>query len=310
MKNCTRKNGMVTWGKLLVLVGCLSGVIGTVPAFCDVPGSRYVRITKDATGQPQGLETSIVRLVPGAATATEGAAFPADGYVDLVAAVHVGELAYYQALNQRFKDYDAVLYELVAPKNFDVSAQRAEANPGNQHPISMLQLGMRSVLKLEFQLDQIDYRAANLVHADMSPEELSSSMAARNESFLGMMLKAMAAASAKESRGEGKPPDMSSMFLLMFGDSRAIALRRLMAREFEDIDVLLDAINGTEGSSIITERNKVAVRELAKALAKGKRKIAIFYGGAHMPDFERQLAKAHGLTPSAPEWLLAWRLAP
>ncbi len=310
-----------------LLRGCLfcfffigQGLFGLeyVPAFGQVASlqdtslraqsSRYVRISRDSRDEPQALETSIVRLLPPA----EGgdSSFPHDGYVDLIAAVHVGELAYYEELNRRFQGYDAVLFELVAPKNFDVSAQKRETSPRGQHPISLLQMGMKSILKLEFQLDRVNYKAPNFVHADMSPEELSTSMASRNESFMGMLLKAMAAASAKESRGEGKPPDVGSLFLLMFDDARALALRRIMAREFEDIDMLLDTLNGTEGSSIITERNKVALRELGKVLGQGKRRIAIFYGGAHMPDFERQLGQSYGLKPSDPEWLLAWRLAP
>src|SRR5689334_14241553 len=38
-----------------------------------------------------------------------------DGFrVDLVAAVHIGDAAYYQSLNNRFKQYDVVLYEMVS----------------------------------------------------------------------------------------------------------------------------------------------------------------------------------------------------
>ena len=296
---------------LLLFLLSFATVLISSRAAAEERSSKFVRIAREENGEPLSLDTSIVRMSPlGAAPVTLAEPFPSGGYVDLVAAVHVGEAAYYEELNRRFKNYDVVLFELVAPKNFDVSARRAETDPRSQHPISLLQLGLRSVLKLEFQLDKINYKAPNFVHADMSPEELSSSMTARNESFLGMLIKAMAAASAKESRGEGKPPDISSMFLLMFGDARAVALRRIMAREFEDIDVLLDALNGTEGSSIITERNKVAVREVANALSKGKNKIAIFYGGAHMPDFERQLSANYGLVASDPEWLLAWSLSP
>ena len=41
----------------------------------------------------------------------------ASGFVvDLIGAVHVGEKSYYEALDKQFEDYDAVLYELVAPE--------------------------------------------------------------------------------------------------------------------------------------------------------------------------------------------------
>ena len=36
--------------------------------------------------------------------------------VDLIGAVHIGDVAYYAAAQRRFEQYDALLYELVAPK--------------------------------------------------------------------------------------------------------------------------------------------------------------------------------------------------
>ena len=67
---------------------------------------------------------------------------------------------------------------------------------------------MKNVLKLEFQLDCIDYSVPNMVHADMSPEEFSQSMKDRGESFLKMFLRAMGQAMAL-SRPADRIPELT-----------------------------------------------------------------------------------------------------
>ena len=47
---------------------------------------------------------------------------------------------------------------------------------GSNHPISLLQNGMKDLLELEFQLKGIDYTRKNMVHADMSPDQFAESM--------------------------------------------------------------------------------------------------------------------------------------
>jgi hypothetical protein len=259
--------------------------------------SSYVRISRDESRDPISLDTSIVRLTKEDATGSSS--------VDLVSAVHIGEASYYEALNRRFESYDAVLFELVAESDVHQSGQ---IKGDSSHPISALQQSLKNWLKLEFQLDAIDYGAKNFVHADMTPAQLSGAMVRRGESFFTLMLRAVSASAARESQGGGRPPDLSSMFLLLFDESRAIALRRIIASEFEGVDDLLATINGPEGSAILTDRNTVALTVLEKAMAQGKRKIAIFYGGAHMPDIETRMITDRGFTKSGIEWLVAWRL--
>ena len=107
--------------------------------------------------------------------------------VDLVGAVHVGEKDYYEQLNQLFTSYDAVLYELVAPEGTRIEPGKSRSS---RIAVSYIQNLMKDVLKLEFQLDRIDYTKPNMVHADMSPQEFSQSMKDRDESFLKMFLQA------------------------------------------------------------------------------------------------------------------------
>ena len=93
----------------------------------------------------------------------------ADGVtVRLVSAVHIGEKAYYQAMEQSFAGDDAVLYELVKPK--DAPAPAKGERPASGSGIGDLQRMLKDVLKLDFQLDAIDYSAKNFVHADLDAE--------------------------------------------------------------------------------------------------------------------------------------------
>ena len=99
--------------------------------------------------------------------------------VDLVGAVHVGDRAYYADLNDRFRQYDALLYELIAPAGM-IPDPDAERRPGL---LSSAQIAMTQALGLSYQLYEVDYDKPNFVHADLSPDELAASMEERGESM-------------------------------------------------------------------------------------------------------------------------------
>jgi hypothetical protein len=256
---------------------------------------RFLRVVRDQDQTPKALETAIVRCVP----VGRGKKGPT---VDLVAAVHVAEKSYYQQLNREFAGYDVVLYELVAPEGTKVP----QGGGGGGSPVSFLQRAMKNLLELEFQLDEIDYRRKNMVHADMSPEQFSKSMSDRGESMVAMFLRMMGYAIARQ-QGSDKATD-GQLLLALFDKNRALALKRLMAEEFEDMEGSLTAIDGPEGSTLISERNKVALKVLGEQLGAGKRKIAIFYGAGHMSDFQSRLREQFHLRPVSTRWLVAWKL--
>ncbi len=62
----------------------------------------------------------------------------------------------------------------------------------------------------------------------------------------------------------------------------------------------------TIGTILIADRNKAALKVLQKEIAKGKKKIGIFYGAAHMPDFEKRLRDDFDLKKDKEEWITAW----
>ena len=251
---------------------------------------KFIRVQRDKRDRPISLDTSIVTYKSPKSNLQ----------VDLVGAVHVGDQSYYDDLNQRFRDYDVLLYELVAPEGTRVP----QGGGRSQHPVGQMQQGMKSMLELEYQLEKINYHAKNFVHADMTPEEFSKSMKDRNESFLQIMFRMMGQASAQQSKGKG-PSDFDMLFAL-FAKDRARRLKQAMAVQFEDIEGQMKALQGPDGSTLITERNKKALAVLKKEIKSGKKKIGIFYGAGHFPDMSKRLVEDFGLTPVSEDWIEAW----
>jgi hypothetical protein len=262
------------------------------------PKSKFLRLRRDDKGEPVALETAVVRYVPADDT-RDGLA------VDLVGAVHVGEKGYYEELNRLFTAYDALLYELVAPEGTRIPKDGRREGGGN--PVSALQLGMKSMLELEFQLERVDYSKENFVHADMSPEEFSKSMSERGESFLQMFFRMMAQGMAAQNKNVEGTSDVELLFAL-FAKDRAFRLKRTLAGQFENMEGALSAFNGPDGSTIITERNRKAFEVLASQIKAGKKKIGVFYGAGHLSDMEQRLFKDFNLKRGDEKWLTAWSL--
>ena len=77
------------------------------PLLVWAAANPYARVDTEADGDPRALQLAITRFVP--------AADRSGATVDLIAAIHIADAAYYAELNRRFADYDSLLYELVAP---------------------------------------------------------------------------------------------------------------------------------------------------------------------------------------------------
>jgi hypothetical protein len=299
----------------LPLLARLAMIALLAPAWPPAPASAepavaeevaFLRLVRDDAGSPVSLDTSIVRYreTPEAA-ARAGRREPVE--VDLVGAVHLGGKPYYDTLDRVFRGYDAVLYELVAPDNARVP------KPGRKPAgaIGSAQQGLTKMLGLAFQLEEIDYGARNFVHADLSPKEFEAAMAKRGESWWSMFFKLMKEGTARadrDARKGGSDVGFGDLFGLLFGNDREVRLRRIMAEQFTDMEVLTAAFGGEEGSSLITDRNAAALDVLRDQIARGRRRIAIFYGAAHMDDFDERLRQDFGMEPVETDWLEAWDL--
>jgi len=266
-------------------------------------GTDWVRVEFDAQKKPVAMQTAIVRYT-GQATGADGQ--KRDVTVDLIGAVHVGDVAYYNDLNKKFTQYDALLYELVAPPGTVVEPGRAASST---HPVGIMQNGMKTMLELDHQLERIDYKKPNFVHADMSPDQFAKAMEDRNESFLQMYFRLLGTALAQQADQSGSRPSDFDVFAALFAKDRPRRLKVILAQQMADMESLLVSFGGDQGSAIITDRNKIAFQVLKDQLAGGKTRVGVFYGAGHLQDMDQRLRKDFGLTPSAITWVTAWRLA-
>jgi hypothetical protein len=225
----------------------------------------------------------------------------------LFGAVHIADAKCYQELNDRFTACDALLYELVA----DPSVRPRRDQDRGFDPVRLLQQGLRNSVELAFQLDEIDYQAPNFVHADMTPEQFAASMAERGESLLtilGNMLLAGATAPRADADGDsGEVPAPAPRFDLVrafrSGEGRHL-LRLTLAQQLEAMEAL--SIGGPAGSTLLEGRNEVCLQVLQQELARGRRRLGIYYGAAHLPHLERRLCGDLGFTKVGHEWVVAW----
>lgn len=259
------------------------------------PTGKYLRLLRDDDKRPVELQTAVVRFEP-ADEKHRGLS------IDLIAAVHIGEQSYYGRLNERFRDYDALLYELVAPEGTRVPKGGVKST----HPVSLLQRSLKDFLDLDFQLDHVDYQPKNFVHADMTPKMFEKSMKDRGETVWTLLLRALGQSMAQEPEGDGWGD--VRMLMALIDKNRALQVKRLLAEQFEDLEGIASAFDSADGSTLVTERNKRALQVLRKEIASGKRRLAIFYGAAHMPDMARRLMADLNVQPVQEEWLTAWDL--
>jgi hypothetical protein len=213
--------------------------------------------------------------------------------VELIGAVHIADKAYYGKLNERFKDYDAVLFEMIGGENIAGKAD-ADQDPSGLHKIYDM---AAKFLNLTGQLQSIDYTAPKLVHADLTLEEFSNMQEERGESLLGFALKA-----GKQAPEKTNQPDPAKLLAAMLsGKSDLVKLEIIHTLGQGD-----DQIAAFAGESvIISDRNRRCIEVLQRELGAGKRKLAVFYGAAHFPDMEKRLLKM-GFKRVAQDWLTAW----
>lgn len=257
--------------------------------------TAFTRISEDQYGQPQALQVAIASYAL------------SSGFrqvrVDLISAIHIGDQPYYANLNERFRTYDALLYELIAPK--DSIVERDGSQP--RGIISNTQLAMKNMLDLSFQLDEVDYSAVNFVHADLSPEELSQSMDERGESLYVYFWRLFYAMMNQYARDPLGLEDMKKLSAMLSGGSDN-SFKVLLAHELVDPDNYQEILGVDADSAIIGARNQRAIDVLREQIESGRSNLAIFYGVAHMPDMQQRLTQQLGFAYLGTTWIDAWQL--
>ncbi len=222
--------------------------------------------------------------------------------VDLIGVIHIGDAGYYDALNERFKGYDALLYEMIGGKADDEKAA------SKKDTLRFFYILYQQMLDLEFQMNGIDYSPGNFVHADMNWAQFQRRMKKKDENLFSSVAKAFE--HQEQVRAEGKGDglvDLQKMMEAIYNGGSAEEIKLEFARQFANMETLMTAMDkGKGGSVIIAERNKVALKVLAREIKKGKKKLALFYGAAHLPGMDERLREKMGFEKVSEEWLTAW----
>jgi hypothetical protein len=276
--------------------------------------TQFIRLQRDEKKQPIALETAIVRYGPAKG---EG-----DLTVDLVGAVHIGDKEYYKKLNKQLQQYDVVLYELVAQPGTVIPKGGRKKDDVFSFVMQFVKLG----LDLELQTERIDYTKKNFVHADLSPEQMAEAIHKRGDDpltlILGFTADMLRQMNVREQAEKNQPqpkaappvakaPDSDSdldLFSMILDPEAPKKVKRLLAEQFASIESPTGGLGPTLNNILIADRNEAALKVFQKELAKGKKKIAIFYGAGHMPDFEKRLRLDFGLEKKSVQWLEAWDL--
>ncbi|HET6327275.1 MAG TPA: hypothetical protein VFG04_21515 [Planctomycetaceae bacterium] len=262
----------------------------------------YMRVRRDAHEHPIALETATGHYV-----STDGKPVT----VDLIGAIHIGDSDYYRRLNQRFRTYDKVLFELVMPEG---QSLKGLGDHKSNHPVGMLQQSLPGILDLDYQLKAIDYTAKNFEHADLSPDQMAEAIRKRGDNgasigikiFFDILNQANRQSEARAKKGA----DFSELQLLsaMFDPNRPLAFKKMFAEQMDLIGGLGTGLGSTLDTILVQDRNAAAMKVLKKEIDNGTRKIAIFYGAAHMPDFDRRLTEELKLKRESITWDSAWDL--
>lgn len=290
--------------------------------------TRFLRVRSDEYQQPVALQTATAKYVlPG-----EGGRPRVEVFLESV--VHVGDRSYFRGFNHRFRHYDAVLYELVAPPDRKIPDVSKNEPP---HPLRLVQQLAAQGLGFSHQIDEIDYRAANLVHSDLTPQQLQAAVRERGDDEFTVLMESMIDVLRKMNREVGKRSEdaaddapigaapangtgdvndtndtgdaLPTLDLSVFTDPEgAVRIRRLLAGALGENASLEAMLQPSQRATLIRARNDRAMEVFQEQLDAGHDRIALFWGAGHMEDFERRLILQYGFQPAGLVWRDAWDL--
>lgn len=288
-----------------VVIAVLSSLCGA-QSTRSTEDSKFLRFVPDDQGGGK-LQASVVSY-RNASGAT----------VDLIAAVHIADKSFFDGLEQTFSGYDALLYEMVKPRDAVLTSAGPATHPASRAArgsrtlgwVGTMQRFLKDKLELSFQLEEIDYSKPNFVHADLDSETFQQMQADRGESLVKMMIQQMIREMANPSASPSAQLDLTALVQALQSPDRARQLKLVLARQFGAMDEALTALEGPNGSVILTERNRAAMKVLAVRLEAGDRKLGIFYGAGHFKGMEKILTQDMGFKQAGePVWHTAWDMS-
>jgi hypothetical protein len=206
-----------------------------------------------------------------------------------------------------------VLYELIVWDKDEKPMKPTSAPPP---PASFwdksMQRHLAEWLDLDEQLDWIDYTPKHFVHADVDVKGLDELHEQEYGSGADAMGKMLGEGIAQGLRANFHPPPIGPMDLLevMRQGPDQLSRRRALVAKVMSTD--LSAFG--DDAVIVGRRNRVAMNKLKQILSTTptSKRIAVFYGAAHLPGMEKILIEELGFTPvgSPPHWRDAWTFGP
>jgi len=245
--------------------------------------SDYVRFQRGAKPGDGELQIAVETFTKGGVT------------VDLYGVVHMADAAYYKSVQRDLNTYHTVLYEGIK--------QGTTPNSETQG-LNFIQKGVARFLGLQFQKDGISYVGSNMVHADVDASTLKRSLKGQKLSPLGGLLK-------PKTLQQIEPlikllGDFLDRYLAANPQIRA-RFKLQMAKQLSSTDISKQ-LPANMKKAIIDDRNQIVMNVLAQQLRYPKKKrIAIFYGAGHNPDFSKRL-QAIGFRPTSKTWKTAWKI--
>lgn len=233
-----------------------------------------------------------------------------DTRLRLVGVSHVGEADYYAALQELLDEADLVLFEGIGGElpEFREPDVESDVNP---------QVVLARALGLAYQIHAMDYTRPHFVNSDLTPLELFALLRGEDLDALSAEGRQRLTVLMETMRGGGMGGQVFGTMLTRLSEQPG--MRRGLAW------VMVEVLGNMRGDPsqyvgvpddmrelmrvLLTQRNKVVVRDVARLLAKDEppRELAVFYGAAHMPELENTLAEAHGFKPVDTKWLPAFR---
>jgi hypothetical protein len=175
-----------------------------------------------------------------------------------------------------------------------------------------LQAQLADSLGLAFQLEAVDYGREHFRCSDMTVDQLERDLAARGIDFGGL---------SGTLAGTSFSAQLVNLLLKLvktldtFFEGRVSDLAKLMMIEVLGNESLTDAaLNQQFGAGfaevIVGARNQIVMDDLAALIAAEPqvKSVAIFYGAAHMADFDQRLADQLDYHSTTAEWIPAMTL--
>ncbi len=307
----------LSWAALLtVLAGCATSPSAKPNHTAALP-QPYMRIAYPDADTVQ-FQIAVRRFVPTRGRGPD---------LWLAGASHVGEPAYYDALQRHLDTQPLVLFEGIKDLSHPASGQKARSvqraedsaetlTASKASPASSLQVTLAKSLGLVFQLEAIDYDRPNFRNSDLSAQQIQALMLANRSKVPG----------EERTNQETEFQDLvetmqgTSAFgailkavLDIIGNSpRLQALTKLalieVLGEFKGDITQIQALPPDMKrlfDVLIQERNKAVLADL-KAELKSRpppASITVLFGAAHLYDLEQRLRRELKYRPADQLWL-------